>query len=373
MKAILVNDTGGTSNPGCRLVRKGFEILFSEKIEHVVMHDCVPVHYWTDYFRQIGSSGRESIIVKKGYFPTYTEGINEIDVSQWEAIRSRLIANDSDLFSKINSSDCVIVNAEGSMHHNTGSALAVLALTKVGVELGKKVLLLNATVMCMANPILIDVLRNCEFIHVRDWASYKYLKSLGLKSHVFPDIALLGLDVDDTGKSSEIMQISPDSVLITAGVAIRKETLEFLIDEVRSCSMTPIYFSIGDGGETNLAVEVCGQRGVKIIHAQNIDLKQMDSLLKQFRFAISGRHHMNIFFMKVGLPFLPITTNTWKIKECMSLLEYPIKPVISFDEFSSVIKELFSNREYFSTAAKNSYYVGIKKMDLLINELEKCI
>lgn len=81
----------------------------------------------------------------------------------------------------------VILNGEGTMHHNQSNALKFLQALKDAHKVGCDILLLNTVWQDMTNDYD-DVLAKCSLIQVRDIISQKELKSRhGIDSTVIPD------------------------------------------------------------------------------------------------------------------------------------------------------------------------------------------
>src|SRR5690606_39343712 len=95
-------------------------------------------------------------------------------------------------------------------------------------------------------------------------------------------------------------------ILIPGGVAVDGDAMTHLCQTVESVGLHPVYFSIGDGGETNLAKEVCSRLNVPLVEATDFGLKELIDFFRQFPCAISGRHHINVYLMRAGVPFVSL-------------------------------------------------------------------
>jgi ABC-type polysaccharide/polyol phosphate transport system ATPase subunit len=370
LRILLINDTGALSNPGCRAVQKGYKVLFRDHIVRSSIGASVPVNYWIDHFRDIAISGKHSMNYRTGMFPVGTEVVEEIDIFQWERKRHRLVLQDMDFNEKLAMCDVVLVNGEGSIHHNSVRALALLALIKTAVEAKKKVLLLNATLQAVMPALLKEVLKEVNLIQVREPCSYDFLKNLGIKSLIVPDIAFLG--VSDETESQIRIQDSNFSVLVTGGVTTGKESLEQLFIAVESMGMRPVYFSIGDGGEMEVAKNICAQRNVKLIEAGTFGVKELVGFIRQFPLAISGRHHINVFLMRAGIPFVALPSNTWKVEGTLSMVGYPIPPVYSYDELKTTLCQVRNDSKSLGNHSYRAYETGKVALNKLVSELTAC-
>lgn len=368
-RVLLINDTGSLPNPGCRAVRKGYKLIFDNHIKDTKIASSIPVSYGIDHFRSIALHGRDSIKTVEGKFSRPAIDILNLDISHWEKLRQDFAIKYPNFLEAGKNSDLIVINGEGSIHHNSVRGLTLLAMAKTLAEENKKILLLNATIQEMCIPLLKDVLPLMHLIHVREQASKNLLDSLSIDSILAPDLAYLALEAESPPRTKLLDATS--YILITAGVTQTRATIEQLFQTVQSTGLRPVYLSIGDGGETPLATELCSTYGVPLIDAATIGVKEMIGFLKQFPLAISGRHHINIFLMRAGVPFLALPSNTWKIEGNLKLVNYPIAPVSSFQALKSGLANLIENKEEMAIASGNSYCTGNAQFKDLLDRLKQ--
>ena len=346
-RVLLINDTGMLPNPGCRAVRKAYKLIFNKHVSGTAITTSIPVNYWIEHFRAFAVPGKKSTQREAGSFPVAAVTVADIDIEQWESTRRELANNDQDLRAALEAADLVVLNGEGSIHHNSMRALALLALAKTATEAGKKVLLMNATLQQMMPQLLQEVLSRLEVVHVREMASKSFLEQLGIKSFVTADLAFLALD-DESSTKTRLLDAAAH-VIVTGGVSIKKESLIQLFHAVESIGLRPVYLSIGDGGETELARGVCAERNVPMVDAGTLGVKEVIGFLRQFPLAISGRHHINIFLMRAGVPFLPLPSNTWKVDETLKAVGYPIDPVRAYSDLLPALRHVQQNQKQLQT------------------------
>lgn len=367
---LLLNDTGNSSNPGCRAVHKAFDAFFSSSTKNDGNWSSIPVHYWAKSFVDLSCTNQFRVKKETGKFTVGTDVVPDVDYNQWEKIRINLKNNDTYIMSKFKASDIVFVNGEGSIHHNAPRGLALLALMKAAAEEGHKVILANSTIQAMSPKILQDVLPQLTLVHVREEQSQKYLKSLGLSSLLTADIAFSALD---ESKASNFRYLnSKDYVLVTSSVLVSERGLKSLFNSVNEIGKKPIYLCIGDGGEKEVASTACEEMGVPIIQAADIPVDEIVDFLAQFPLAISGRHHINIFLMRAEVPFVPIPSNTWKIEETINFVKYPIMPVVSEDEVAEALRMVQADHSNLVESCKASFIKGRASINLLIKALAEC-
>ena len=325
-KLLLINDTGETTNPGCKMVREAFYNIFNPTIGKGIISDRLPLGYWAEHYNSIADKPAQCITQQEGYFPVGADIAPAIDFGQWQHITESLGRSDRELQKRIEKCDAVIVNGEGSIHHNLMRALALFGLMRTCVLANKPVLLLNSTIQAMDTEILKSVLGDLQILHTRERRSFDEIqKNYCTNTICAPDLAFLA--VDRQIRNFKHFTDAKQCCIITAGVAVSARTLDILFDTIFQLHLTPVYLCIGDGGEAELAKRICAQRKVALVNAWEIPVDEIVGFLSQFKIAISGRHHINIFLLCAGVPFVAIPSNTWKIEQTLLLVNYPVDVV----------------------------------------------
>jgi polysaccharide pyruvyl transferase WcaK-like protein len=348
-RVTLINETGHTVNPGCKAVQRALESLVKRAGGSIV--ESVPVGYWADAFRDIAVNSKDGILYREGWFPTGSPSARPIDLDQWKKVRTAVAAQDSELTEKVRKSDVVLVNGEGTIHHNFSRALALLALIDVSSSLDKPVLLLNAGIQAMDAALLQLVLPHLRMCHVRERFSLESVRSYVPHALQTADIAALSI-----GQLPAVRSFAPVRIrkkgFVSGGVATSEETLRSILATVRSFGVEPTYYCIGDGGEKAIAIKVCTEMNVKIVFCTKVTLDELPSFVSKFDIAVCGRHHINFVLMKCGIPLVPIVANTWKIEGTFALLGYPLEPVRRVDQLAAALEEVWNNRRLFRDAGQ---------------------
>lgn len=195
--------------------------------------------------------------------------------------------------------DAILVNGEGTMHHDTRDALALSRAIVHAKRHGKKTALVNA--LWQDNRVANTCLRSLDFISARDSLSKQELCTGGaLQAHVAPDLSLYrgaagtpaGLPRGDTAAHSGIVVV--DSVDENLALRLKHfasaHQLPFRVmqdwrvreDSDRHPLAREEFFSLADFAGTGLL--------------------------------ISGRFHAVCFAVKYGCPFLAVPSNTRKLE-----------------------------------------------------------
>jgi polysaccharide pyruvyl transferase WcaK-like protein len=355
---LVANETGHTSNPGCRAVRRGIDRLFA--LAGVRRVGELPLGLWADAFDGLAPP-RDLLVQRSDGLRRGTLDAPPFDLEAWRRIRERL-AGDRRTAAAIDSAGMLVVNGEGSLHHNMPRALALMALIDIAAERDRPVALVNATIQAMADDLLATVLPQVAFAHLREERSLALVRPHLKTAIVAPDLAVLALRVLATPARTRSVE-DGQTCLVTCGVLIDEALLRATIAAVKSCGLQPIYLSMGDGGETSLSDRVCAQEAVEVLHAGRIDLERLMALLSRCAVAVSGRHHMNLFLMRCGVPFVPLPSNTWKIQATLDLLGYPVPEIEGTGDLPAVLTAVHADRAALSQAARDAFGKGSSLCD----------
>lgn len=177
---------------------------------------------------------------------------------------------DKELNMLINRSDIVVVNGEGTMHHDAPAARFILKILSRALEYKKQVFLINTVWQEMTlNKSEIKVLQN-TYISVRECLSQEALKKDGIESEVHLDLSYYE-DIED---------IPRDSIPLAVGGFFRKQPY-------RPLKVTIVdIFKTSWGGVVNR--------------------------LRYTDWFITGRHHEMYAAAKARCNFVAFSGNTWK-------------------------------------------------------------
>lgn len=361
-KVVVANETGYTSNPGCRAVRRGISRLM--ELSDVRVSGSLPLGFWAAEFTELAPARETWLIRRDGKFSSGTEEAAPINVARWKQIRNVLLQRDDVFFKALEGVDTLVVNGEGTLHHNFPRALALLAMISIAAEWGKRVALLNSTIQAMDPKLLMEVLPSLGFCHVREQRTLLAISRFQPAAFAAPDLAVLAMRVMEPPYRAR-SQADGKRVLVSYGVLVNEKMLRALLRSVKGCGLEPIYLSIGDGGETALATRVCAEEGVPLVHAGEINLRRLLELLSSSALAVSGRHHINLFLMRCGVPILSIPSNTWKLDATFELSGYPKIELSSVEDMDEVIMKAYESRHSLAAASRE----GFQKCASLMNEL----
>ena len=258
--------------------------------------------------------------------PSYSF-VTNLKVDRWITVVKEMCATEHDVLQHIEQADRVVVNGEGTLHHNQRTALTALAIARVAQLMGKEIHVVNATIQAMHPELLRMVLGEAALVVVREPLSLRYLEDLHLDCRLGADCAFAA-EYDYTA----IPPLLPEPVdrenacLVTGGCALNGSTIMGIIKSLRRAGYSPFYFWIGDGDA--LSLKRCRAAGIPVVSWDCIPWNTVPAYLKQVKLVVSGRHHMIIFALMAGVPVIPLASNTWKIEGLCELFRWPL-PVLS--------------------------------------------
>ena len=320
MRVIFLNNTGGTSNPGCQ----GTSHLLKAGLIRSGVHiesDC-PIGYAESIYRRATlsrhtPSKKDRILSCVGI----SHSKSPFDLSKsWAVANASLAPKVASLWHE---ADSIVLNGEGTIHHSGVGALTLLGFCKIAKELGKKVFILNCSIFDL-EPFLLEALRDyVDGIAVREPLSLRYLAEYGIPATQAADCLFLMEGGDEREFDWPELAPSKKYVLYTPGVLaafgrVSGEGVRRDVSQLRQ-SGYEVLFHVVETEDEQFAVDAA-QAGARILPLGCLNWRQVPSFLRQMEMVVSGRYHMNIFAALAGVPFLPLSTNTGKMAGVLELL-----------------------------------------------------
>lgn len=217
------------------------------------------------------------------------------------------VQSNQDFQDKLKKIDLIIINCEGTIHSDSLGAKALLSYAKLAKKLRKKVFLVNGSYYNLSNELL-EIIKVCDKVLVREKASEQYLIGENIKAELVLDCAFL--------IQTNLLNRERSNVLYTPGVTFnyRKDRVELLkahYNSLRRNYINPTFLIIEDS-EIDLSV-LWGKLGGEVIDSRNIEVNKVIELINSFELVVSGRYHILLFSIMCGLKTLPLKSNTDKI------------------------------------------------------------
>lgn len=187
--------------------------------------------------------------------------------------------------------DAVLINAEGTIHHDGGRHL--LAIVGAAAQLGLPVFVVNAVLEDVQAEL--GVLRQATDVTVRDLRSSEYLAAHDIPHRLVLDSILEARfvdtpDQDFTGK-----------VVITDHHFNRDHDVGKLLNDLREeLGAEAVYYPFYD-------------------RARRGDWRHAVANLSRARLVVTARHHGVYVAGLAGVPFVALGSNTWKIEGTLAM------------------------------------------------------
>lgn len=240
----------------------------------------------------------------------------------------------NDVLKMVPSVDIVIINGEGTLHHNSEKGVSFLGIGQVASSLGIPVALINATIE--KNPLAFyETIRSFDLIAVRESLSLRCLSSFRKTVLVTGDISLnnacLHSSLPRSASSGTGSFAFTDSVRKDAS-----ENLWRLACKTKNPTFPTLFPSPPIGERLARLLRGSTRKANKYDNFARFPMyrplisRSYHSFAKQIsesRLLVTGRFHAVCFAIKVGIPFIAVESNTYKIEgmladaglECRSL------------------------------------------------------
>jgi len=370
-KLLLLNDTGDNVNPGCKAVTAAIHRLYRARY-HGAQFRALPVGYGIPRQSSPASPSWWSSTVRTlrrwvasptpcAVFPRWRAEAPAVASSVWR--RHLALANaDPELAALGRWADLVVINGEGTVHHNLPRAVLLLAQAAVLLQRGLPLHFINATIQAMDRSTLDHVLPKAALLHVRERRSAEYLRQqLGIAPLVAPDLAYAYFDPEPPGPPMDA-NLGRADCLISTGVSTEDCSLVLALECARRAGLHPAYLALSERSELNTARRVCARYDVPLILPSAVRLSGMVPFLRHFRLVVTGRHHLAIFCSLAGVPFLPLPSNTWKVEGTMELIAYPVPPARTVDELCEQMSRVLASPGLYQHMAVDAGQAGLTQV-----------
>ena len=239
----------------------------------------------------------------------------------WKALEHEIKSQDIEIVSTIEESDILILNGEGSMHHNSKTCQKKMSLIEKAQKLEKETYLLNSVWMENTEKYN-NILYNIDGIICREIASCRDLMlNHNVSSIVAPDLSFFNLD---------------------------KNTYEEILDAKKTkfeIGITDFYCK-----EFNAWTKITG--GNILVSYKYIDMNAHDwrdfvEYISKFKLVITGRFHAICACILARTPFISLKSNSHKIEGLIQTTRSDIPHAVNPEEINNFIESILDS-EYSS-------------------------
>jgi hypothetical protein len=220
-----------------------------------------------------------------------------------------------DVVEAMERADVIIVNGEGSIHHDAPRAEALLQAGPFARSRGKAAVLINTTWEANS-PRLADMAGLFDIVSVRESASARELAGAGVACRTIPDLAL--------GSAPAVVDRPRAGVAFSDNVVTARTLAQYAA--MRRLGGRPLGLLYGSRGPRAAAGSLrrylrAGGTVVAALRAvghdrasQEDDRDRFLERLSSQELVVTGRFHMVILCLATATPFLAIPSNTHKIE-----------------------------------------------------------
>ena len=326
MKALLINDTSRNNHHGCKLLNKNLNKIFKIKKIQVIKRCFNAENYLLSLHK-----------------------VKNIDF------------------------DIILVNGEGTMHHDQKEFLNIIKLCTFFFKKQIPVYLINATIEGISKKY-ISTFKIFRKIYVRENFSKKFLSQNGIKSKIVSD--LIFYDKPNISFKNKIY----DLMITDSTIETDTRKLFLLFNKLKKNSIFIPCFYLSKK-QRSLLIYKCKiliyrliylffQNKLNVFSIFTLDNhKELIKKLQSSHYLISGRFHIIALAILYQIPFYYISSNTYKIDGLMNDIKIKDRKV-DLKTFKSSKKKNFTNKEikFIQKYLKDSKIKIDKMFNQIIND-----
>lgn len=308
MDYLLFNDTSYTANPGCQgtvtslcdaLAERSWVRSGSWPVGLVPNHTMFMPNKWVRLWRRLRKDDR-TLSAKTA------AGLRD----NWNNYIDWLQRYYSSYFER---APQVVVNGEGTLHHNQVSALALCAMMVAAHRCGCRVSLVNCTIQEMDPWVLEQTLAACSFVSVREQQSLSHLKDEGYKVTQAADALFLHKPKLDSPTDDGAVIYTPGVHAITMSSTQFKQQLAVAMGMAKRADLLVVE------REDTRFVPAAVDAGLGFHFLRSLPWTKVSDLLNSYGTIVSGRYHIAIYAWLAGRDVHLLPTNSWKIAGLLEL------------------------------------------------------
>lgn len=251
-------------------------------------------------------------------------------------------SSDREFLGALGHAKLVLVNGEGTLHHNNQAAQNLMGSVALAKAHGLPVAIINASWQDNG-PELLSILSTVDLVSVRELSSFNQLKGLGYEPLLVPDLSFYGLLPDFSTERSGKVAIT-DSVVKTTSDALfgllneHTEYLPMFCDH-NKLSHRLLLFRRALSRDSLSSFEALYMSLKRAFYLQSSLASTHEDFLArlgQVSGVISGRFHASTIAMGLGVSLLVLDSNSHKVRGLVKELGLEHR-IISLDQLSAEV------------------------------------
>jgi len=215
-----------------------------------------------------------------------------------------------------NDADLIIVNGEGTIHHDRPAGSWLLAAGKVARSLGKPAVLINTTWQDNSSQ-LVDLAKTFALVSVRESASASELREAGITTRIVSDLALYHAPTAAPTRSGigyTDCVVGPTALALHRRMSsLGAEPISMFHDRSSARDFLRSVRHLSGGKSWTLGRLAAAFRGAFAERrGQRANRDAFAACIASKSLIVAGRLHMLVFCLATRTPFLVVESNTHK-------------------------------------------------------------
>jgi polysaccharide pyruvyl transferase WcaK-like protein len=283
-----------------------------------------------------------------------------------------------DFMKALEACDIVLVNAEGTIHHNSTYGLNLLKI--VDAVQKKPTVLMNMTYQSNSN-LYVSLIKQFSKVYVRESISQDELYQAGIEADVVPDMTFY--------RTYPTVKERTDEIFVTDSHDIKKSEQLYVLAQKMNWKFFPILSpftkvatlkgiskSIKYGFFQRYGSAISHFLPIKYAYMRYTNVLDECTYLSQMRSAkclITARFHALCFAIQTQTPFIALSSNTHKVEGLLKDIGLDSKKIINWDHLDT-IKDVECTLTSLELEKINHYIDQAKvKIDQMFNEIDSLI
>lgn len=289
--------------------------------------------------------------------------------------------NNKSFLNSLKQADAIIINAEGTIHDDSNYAYSLLEIVNYT---NKPCFLINMTYQNNSKKFS-ELVSKFSKVYVRESFSKKELEKDNIESIIVPDMTFYILKKDYLDKKEK-------NIYITDSHDIKKSEELYNIAKKNQAIFLPIiapfekYSNLAGFFKllkfsffNNWGIFIEKFKNLKYKYKRFIFVKNEDDLLEEIKncsFLISARFHAICLSLHFSIPFIALSSNTFKIESLLNDIGIDKKRIIDIKELNN-FERVKSAYDFFSKDEINrinDYMITAnEKIECMFNEINSII
>ncbi len=331
-KILIINDGRKTTNWGLQASSQALiTVLTSKKhqittLSHKLLHQAYTISPEIFGKNLFSSESRLQKKVSPQFIKIpFTADQYEYYEEQW--IKGKGGTYSKIIMNQIEENDIILFNAEGSTYRkNFGSLAGLFLLYLSSKRFGKRSYFTNGSVSITSVDNVLEGIINKVYkadvkFSVREPYSYRNLINIGVHSEIVPDSVFYYAEESKVSKISKYFSVSKSMLpmLIDKKNKVNDPFINLIVRISEETDLSPILLSRDPEDEVILTIKKY-IKDSRVCTGKNINFKEVQKIISDSNFLISGRYHHLIFGANTYTPLCFMGSSSHKVHGLSELL-----------------------------------------------------